>query len=342
MKNFKSLFLAAAAGAVMLTAAVNAETFTSNDGVISIDTMADGWVQTNDPNYGFVITNGNDTIAIDHLSNGEILPPVQVASNDNEAVYQAFVSTKNEVFVVTALASEQADLEDLMKITSTIKVLEPDTKTAIQNQTAPQAEEFGTRAINKVFYCTGSDVNVRSSFSTDSAKIGSLILGQEVSVIGAVTRNGADFGWYQIQYNGGTGYVSAAFLAQTKPAATQAKPAAPAQTAPTQAAPAQEAAPHQLSDGFTVYDGDGNNRGLLRAFSDGLYYSDNMIAYRDNGNGSFTRTDGSEVLFNYIPATGDPEDAMESDLYADPAEATGTAVQDEFDYAADEPEFDAE
>ena len=272
----KSLLFAVTVGLTVLCAAtVSAETFTSSDGVISVETPDDGWVQTNDPNYWFTISDGKDTITIDHLSNGESLPAVQVADENYGAVYQAFVSTKNEVFVVKALAADAQDLESLMKMVGTIRVLKFDTKTAIQKSASPQVSEFGLKPVNADYYCTGSDVNVRVGCSTDEASLGTLSKGQKVQVVGAVTRNGEDYGWYQISFNGSTGFVSSGFLSADQPAAQE-----PAQKK-------SDSEPYQLADGFTCYDSRGNVQGLLRPYSDGLYYSNDMVAYADNGDGSY-------------------------------------------------------
>ena len=40
-----------------------------------------------------------------------------------------------------------------------------------------------------------------------------------------------------------------------------------------------------------------------------------MMAYRDNGDGSYLRTDGGEYLYDYNPVSGSPDDAYESDSY---------------------------
>ena len=67
---------------------------------------------------------------------------------------------------------------------------------------------------------TTDELNVRSAPSSDSEVVGSLYKGEAVTVIGAVTKDGADTGWYQIQYNGKDSYVSSSFLSQTAPAGT--------------------------------------------------------------------------------------------------------------------------
>ena len=215
--KIRSLFIGAA---VMIMSAIPAfaGTVTTGDGVLSIDTPSDAWVQTVDPNCWFVVSDGKNVITIDHLSNGESLPAVAVADENYGGVYQAFVSTKNEVFVVKGLAATQEELGTLMQAIGTIKVLQYDTKTAIQKEAAPSASQFSLREINATYYVTGDEINVRTGCSTNDPAVGSLYRGEEVNVIGAVTKDGADFGWYQISFNGSTAYVASGFLSQTKPA----------------------------------------------------------------------------------------------------------------------------
>ena len=270
-----------------------AATFTTDDGVISIVTpdAEDGssaWLQTVDPNYWFTISDGKSTITIDHLSNGENLPQVQIAGENGnyEGVFQMFLSTKDEVFVIKAMTPARDDLAKMIDIVSTVKVLKYGTKTAIENDTAAEVSEFGIRAINATYYVTADELNVRSTCSTDSNILGVLKRGDEVTVKGAVQRNGADYGWYQIAYGGREAYVSAGFLSDKKP--TEEKPA-----------PSNEK--YAVSNGFTVYDIYGSNQGKLVKYSDGYYYSNDMQPYQDKGNGSYYGLNTGDTLYNYNP-----------------------------------------
>ncbi len=215
----KTILLFAAAAVMAASSYVCAAEITTADGVLSITAPGDEWKETVDPNYWFVISDGKNTITVDHLSNGESLPAVDVAGNDFGAVYQAFVSTRNEVFVVKGLAASQEELTNVMEAIGTIKVLKFDTKTAVQKETEAQSSQFGLRAINATYYVTTDELNVRNGCSTDEAVVGAIYYGESVTVNGAVTKDGADFGWYQIQYNGAPAYVSAGFLSESQPAA---------------------------------------------------------------------------------------------------------------------------
>ena len=263
--------------AVLSASCAFAETITTGDGVLSIETPDETWVQTTDPNYWFVVSDGKNTITVDHLSNGEKLPAVDVAGSGYEAVYQAFVSTNNEVFVVKGLAASKEKLAAMMETIGTIKVLKYDTKTAIQKETKAAASQFGLRAIGATYYVTTDELNVRNGCSTDEASVGVLKYGEAVTVNGAVTKDGADYGWYQIQFNGASAYVSAAFLSETAPAQKTTEAAA-SNTSTSKAA---------AGDGFDVFREDGSYVGFLVPYSDGKFYIDGEIPFDNNGDGSF-------------------------------------------------------
>ena len=210
--------------------------YQTEDGVLSIEAPDSKWQVTKDPNYWFVLSDGINTITIDHLANGEELPASVVASGETAAVFQAFVSTKNEVFVIKGSAAKQEDLPAIMKIAGTIKVLKYDTKTAVvQNtnttpateapQTAPAAQGMVVNPINETYYCTIDSLNVRSGYSTSDPAIGSLYYAEAVTVLGTVVQDGQDTGWYQISYNGTKAYASAQYLSKTKPQASTEAPA---------------------------------------------------------------------------------------------------------------------
>ena len=64
--KLRKLFLGMAAGMTLLgaVAAVNAETITSADGVLSIDTPSDAWTQKTDSKALLEISDGRNSIAI--------------------------------------------------------------------------------------------------------------------------------------------------------------------------------------------------------------------------------------------------------------------------------------
>ena len=304
----KKIVLSGLAMGMMLLSAVNvsAATFTTEDGVLSIETpdadstsetQVGSWYKIADPTYWFTISDGKSTITIDHLSNGETLPQVQVADDTYAAVYQAFVSTKNEIFVVKALAADTADLQNLMEITGSIKVLKYDTKTAINTSQTANVSEFGVREINATYYSTTDGLNVRTGCSIDSPTIGSLDYNEVVTVKGAVTRNGQDYGWYQVSYGGTDAYVSAGFLSATKSGENAAESTSGSGTA--------------TGDTITVYWLNGNGE-TLYLHTDGSYYNADGVRYV-TCDGDYVGADGTTLyttpnaLDDYM-TTGDGED----------------------------------
>jgi uncharacterized protein YgiM (DUF1202 family) len=214
--------------------------YQTEDGVLSIQAPSPQWRVMSDPNYWFVLSDGGNMIAISHLRNGEELPAPVVAGGDEAAVYQAYVSTNNEVFVIKGTAVKEEDLEVIMKAISTIKVLKYNTKTALSKDTAT-ASGFSIRPINETYYSTSDHLNVRLGCSTNDTKIGHFTNGQPVSVLGAVTKDGKEIGWYQILFNDTTAYVSSEYLTKTKPETSNDE----------KVAKESEAA---ASEPFTVYD----------------------------------------------------------------------------------------
>ena len=145
--------------------------YQTEDGVLSIEAPGPQWHVMSDQNYWFVLSDGGNTITIDHLSNGEALPAPVVAGGETAAVCQAFVSTRNEVFVIKGSALNEEDLEKVMKAISTIKVLKYNTKTALSTEAPTDASQFSLRPINETYYSTSDHLNVRLGCSTNDTSI---------------------------------------------------------------------------------------------------------------------------------------------------------------------------
>lgn len=214
------LAVSSTAGAAEEAAVDNtAATITTSDGVLSIEVTSEEWKQKEDSEYWLEITDGKNSIVIEHLGFGEDLPDLKMADEEYKGVVQSFISTENEVFIITGRADSKEDLQDVIKTAGTIKILQYDTKTAVQKEAqAAQTTQSGIREINATYYVTADEINVRASSSQDSEAIGSLYKGEAVTVIGSVMKDGAEIGWYQIQYQGKDGYVASSFLSQTAPA----------------------------------------------------------------------------------------------------------------------------
>ena len=85
---------------------------------------------------------------------------------------------------------------------------------AQENTAAPQETDSLFTDCSETMYAT-TTVNVRSSYSTNSDKLGSLTKAQSVKRTGIGT--GAAAGWSRIEFNGKVAYVSSDYLSATKP-----------------------------------------------------------------------------------------------------------------------------
>ena len=85
---------------------------------------------------------------------------------------------------------------------------------AQEDTTAPKETDSVFTDCSETMYAT-TTVNVRSSYSTNSDKLGSLAKAQSVKRTGIGT--GAAAGWSRIEFNGKVAYVSSDYLSTTKP-----------------------------------------------------------------------------------------------------------------------------
>ena len=325
-------------------------TFTSSDGILSIELASENWKEMQDMTHWIVLSDGANVITIDHFSNGEKLPERKIADEHYVNVYEAAFSTQNEVFIVTGYAVDVEKIPELCNMIMSLKVLVYDTKQAV-NQTNANAGDIKIEPVNKTMYTTDG-INVRSGYSISDPIIGALAAGAQVNVLGKVTQNGQDLGWAQIEFNGGTGYVSSTFLTEKAPAEGQAAPAnnnntftGAAKTIYTQSG--SPISVYESTDGYW-YDNAGNQYSwvtpyefaqiggtgmysvnkpvtyeetgiypvggaitaywltgtpiTLAKFSDGNYYStDTWVQYWDNGNGTYSGSDGSTIYYERVP-----------------------------------------
>ena len=229
----KAAIGAAAAGVLTACVAIptmaQPQTYTSSDGVLSIELPDESWKEMTDPANWIVLSDGSNTVTIQHFANGEKLPDRQIADNHYVNVLEAMFSSKNEVFLITGALTDTSKCAEIATMMSSARVLKYDTKTAIQKETA-SASEFTIVPADETLYSTTSGLYVRTGCSTSETVIGSLGYGESVKVTGRVQRNGADYGWVQVSYNSTTGYVYAGFLSSTKPEAAASKSEAAAQS----------------------------------------------------------------------------------------------------------------
>ena len=299
---FRKLLLGALAVSAMLclTVPAAAETFTSQDGIMSIELPNENWKEVTDPNVWIVLSDGGNVITVDHLSNGEKTPDMTVADSHYVNVYQAVFSTQNEIFIITGSVLDASKIPEVCNAIMSAKVLKYDTKMAIAKEAAPvKAQDFTIAPMNATMYATAG-VNVRSGCSTSDAILGAVEAGGAVTVTGTVQYNGEDYGWYQVNYNGQTGYISAAFLSDTAPAAASNNTAKTGSfTGVVKVIYAADGTPvtiYQSNDGYdSWYDVNGNHYYQTTNYQ---FYSDTLVkSYSINkpmtgSDSSYPLTDG--------------------------------------------------
>lgn len=282
MKRKTVAFAAMAAAAVLCMAVpAAAETFTSSDGVLSIDLPNENWKEIEDPTKWIALSDGGNVITIDHLSNGEELPDMTIADDHYVNVYQAVFSTQNEVFIITGSVVDEAVIPEIANTIISAKVLKYDTKLAVKKGEDKKIDpsEFSIAAMDKTMYVISNGLNVRAGCSTSDQILGGLAYGTGVKVTGSVQRNGADLGWYQISYESGSGYVSAQFLSDTKPAE------------------AKESGAKFTGEAKTIYEIDGHAVTVYKS-TDGYWYDTAGMQYNRTTDYDFVAANGATLTTN--------------------------------------------
>ena len=277
----KALFAVLAVSfAACLSMPAAAETFTTSDGVLSIELPNENWKELEDPTRWVALSDGGNVLTIDHFSNGEPLPAITVADDYYVNVYQAVYSTQNEVFIITGSVVNADKISEVANMILSTKVLKRDTKLAVRRESTPAVSEFSIVPADKTMYVSADGLNVRTGWSTDDQILGSFGNGAAVHVTGVVQRNGADYGWYQVSYGNVTGYVSSGFLSDKAP--EQKK----------------ESEPTYSGSVKTVYAEDGSVITLYEAM-DGFWHDKEGTAYTRISDTEFQVYEGTKRVFTY-------------------------------------------
>ena len=288
--NKAMLAVMAVSFAAFLSVPAAAETFTTSDGVLSIELPNDNWKEVEDSSTWVTLSDGSNVLTINHYSNGEKLPEITVADSHYVDVYQAAYSTQNEVFIITGSLVDKEDVGDISSMIMSAKVLKYDTKTAVPKEDDPQVSEFSIAPVDKTMYVTADGLNIRSGCSTDDQILGSFGNGEAVHVTGIVQRNGEDYGWCQVSFASGTGYVSEHFLSDSAPTPSSDPTPAPA--------------PPYSGNVITVYTEEGDVMTLYEGM-DGLWRDKSGTAYTRISDTDFQVYEGTKRVFTYDP-TYDP------------------------------------
>ena len=218
-KTIFAAVVAAAAFCLTIPAAAEPQTYTTGDGVLSIDLPDENWKEMSDPGKWVSFSDGANLITLEHLSNGEDLPDISIADDHYVNVYQAIASTQNEVFIITGSVVDSAKIGDVCNAIMSVKVLKYDTKLAVKKEQQETSAGYTIVAMDATMYATAG-VNDRAGYSTSDQILGGLAAGSSVHVTGKVQKDGADLGWYQVAYNGASAYISTSFLTDKAPASS--------------------------------------------------------------------------------------------------------------------------
>ena len=303
----KAMIAAMVMAAVVCTAApVMAGTYTSPNGVLSIELPNDNWKEMMDPAKWVVLSDGANLITIEHYANGEKLPDMTVADSHYVNVYQAVFSTQNEVFIITGSLVDVGKIPEVCTAIMSTKVLQYDTKVAVKPQAETQAStEFTIADKNETWYVNCDGLNVRASYDTSSKLLGGVGQGEALHVTGSVQQNGKDFGWFRIDYNGGSGFVNAAFLSSSKPAGNSTS-----SSSGTDTTKKSTTGVAYTGNAKTVYDTSGNAITIYEA-TNGNWYDNTGREYGWISDYEFGRTSDSAVF-----SVNKPVSSSDSGIYA--------------------------
>ena len=236
-------------------------TVISPDGVLTIRMAGLLWKMIEDPDGRFVFTDGGNAVAIRHVSNGDSIPKVQIASDNYPEIYQVYYSTKNEVFIVTGYVKYVDANTTVRETIESVKLLREDSKQAVQ---AAPTHEFEVRDASGTMYVNADEASVYSDYNTSSDVVVVLRKDDEVQVTGVVFCDGKDYGWSRVVYDGREGYMYTSMLTGT---------------APTPVDPRGERTgaeiviyPEKTSTGFPIYE-----------YTNGIWYDDAARSYVTGG-----------------------------------------------------------
>ncbi len=120
--------------------------FITSDEALSLQTTADGWEETEDKSGRMTLKKGDSIITVMHCGNGEELPERAVAEGAYAGVYEASVSTKNEVILITGSVTDMKDFEEMRETVESLKILKYDTRKAVEKESVQEEENLGEAA----------------------------------------------------------------------------------------------------------------------------------------------------------------------------------------------------
>lgn len=304
---------------------VMAREFITSDEALSLQTTADGWEETEDKSGRMTLKKGDSIITVMHCGNGEELPERAVAEGAYAGVYEASVSTKNEVILITGSVTDMKDFEEMRETVESLKILKYDTRKAVEKESVqeeenlvkpqtsigedPQTEDvFEIEECSFANWVVSDSLNVRASYSTEAQILDTIYYAEGVTVTGIVKENGTDTGWRRISYSRGEGYVSGDYISLNAPTAEQSGIVL-------------------TEEQKTLYTQDGNSATYINRAEDGRWYDGSGREYVEAG-GSWQCVSSGETWMEEIPEST-VEEHVEENAEETPEESeTQEAVQE--------------
>lgn len=183
----------------------------SNNGIVSLVLPDQSWVELPSASSAAFFSSGDCSIAVDIYEIGADLPTLLTTDDHHAMIYQTSTATKSYVILATGYVDEQYDFAGIRDSINSMSIaMEQITDNAVHKK-APEPE-FTVEDASYAAWVTSSALNVREEPGTDGAVIGEISYGTKVEVTGTVMKDGEEFGWVRIDYDGGDGFVSEKFL----------------------------------------------------------------------------------------------------------------------------------
>ncbi|MBR2528278.1 MAG: hypothetical protein IKE58_07405 [Blautia sp.] len=166
----KKCLLAAFAAAICLAIPASAASFTTPDGVLTIQLPSDSWYEVQDMTRWVVLSDGTNTINIDHYSNGADIPAMPVANSQYaNVIYDAF-STRNEVFILTGLVVDPSNTANIRNAIRSAQILIYDTKKAVTGSQAASAPAPAAKTENAAPAANNTQTAPSTGANTDKVQ----------------------------------------------------------------------------------------------------------------------------------------------------------------------------
>ncbi len=280
------------AGAMSLSAFADAQTLTSENGIVTVTFPSENWAEVTDPTTCALFTNGADMLSFNHYELGKENLPAPQLSAGVVRIFSTVTVDNKYCYVVTGYCTDndKEKLQELKNIVLSAQVNEDKMHSDVHKL---NASAIAVEDMNQTMYVNADELNVRSAGSQNDAPIAKLTFGDAVTVVGKVTEDGVDTGWVKIDLNGVTGYVMSMYLSDQKPAGAPEETATDTQTEAT--ADAQTDGVYKTGN-YKVLNSSYYTGRMVYEYSDGTWRDDygNIFTLTNSG---YWATPGDDGLY---------------------------------------------